>query len=269
MKKDAWFFVAITFAWSWLLWLPQVLDSAGRLDLPGALSFTLGTLAVFGPGAAAFILVGRREGRQGARELWKRGWCCRFEKRWLIPIVLLPVVTVAATILMLPVMGETIQWEHGAPLAMAGPVFIIIYLLNALPEEYGWRGYLLERLQERWHALAASLAVGVIWGLWHLPLHFIAGTVQEVIPIWQFVLQSVVLAVLYTWLYNNTRRSILAVALFHAVGNLTGALAPYWITDAGRFVHFGLLLLAAAAVVWIWGPKRLVRGASATVSKHA
>lgn len=138
-------------------------------------------------------------------------------------------------------MGDTIDWDYGAPLAMAGPILIMSYLLTALPEEYGWRGYLLEQLQARWHSLAASLAVGAIWGVWHLPLHFITGTTQEVIPVWQFVLQSMVLAVLYTWLYNTCRSSP-AVALFHAVNNLAAALVPYWITDMGRYVHFGVLL---------------------------
>ena len=54
----------------------------------------------------------------------------------------------------------------------------------------------------------ASLVLGALWGLWHLPLHFIEGTVQSAIPVYQFVLQQMVLAVFYTWLYNHTRGAV-------------------------------------------------------------
>lgn len=80
VSKDTWLFIAIAFAWSWLLWLPQVLASAGWLDLSGAASSVLGTLALFGPRFAAFISLGRRKGQREARGLWTRSWDWRFDK---------------------------------------------------------------------------------------------------------------------------------------------------------------------------------------------
>ena len=44
-----------------------------------------------------------------------------------------------------------------------------------LPEEIGWRGYLLDRLQERWNALTASLVLGLVCWTWHLPLFVLPG----------------------------------------------------------------------------------------------
>ncbi len=76
---------------------------------------------------------------------------------------------------------------------------------------------------------------------------------------WQFTAQTVVLAVFYTWVYNNTRGSVLAVALLHAVGNISAATLPYWVSDVGRLAHFGVLAATALAVSAIWGPKTLTR----------
>ncbi len=142
---------------------------------------------------------------------------------------------------------------------MIVPVGLLLFFFNALPEEYGWRGFALDHLQQHWGALTSSLILGVCWGVWHLPLHFISGTTQAVIPIWEFVLQTIVLAVLYTWLHNNTGRSVLIAALFHTMGNLTGAVVPFWTTEEGRWVNFGILLVIAVLVVWVWKPQRLAR----------
>jgi membrane protease YdiL (CAAX protease family) len=164
-------------------------------------------------------------------------------------------ITVAVMLLL----HQPVQWEFGVPLGALLPTAIYIFLLNALPEEYGWRGYALPRLLDRSGALTASLVLGFMWGLWHLPLHFIDGTVQSGIPIYQFALQQVVLAVFYTWPNNNTRGTVIVAILFHTVGNIVGAAVPYWTTDLGRWINFAVLLVFAVAVVLIWGPRNLSR----------
>ena len=252
-------FFAITFGWSWSFWLPAVVATAGWVELPGAATSVLGVIAVFGPSVAAFGLTIRHEGRQAGLSLWQRGWSWPHGRVWLLPVLfLLPAVTLL-TVGVMTLLGEPLQMEHAVPVAMMVPVFLLIYLLNALPEEYGWRGYAPDLLQARWNALLASLILGAVWGLWHLPLRFIQGSVQEVVPVWQFVAQTVVLTVLYTWVYNNTRGSVLAVALLHAVANISAATLPYWLSEVGRLAHFGVLSATALAVIAIWGPKTLTR----------
>ena len=99
----------------------------------------------------------------------------------------------------------------------------------------------------------------LLWGLWHLPLHFIDGTVQSAIPVYQFVLQQMVLAIFYTWLFNNTRGAVSVAILFHAVGNLMGAAVPHWTTDQGRWIGFAVLVVFAMIVTLFWGPQHLSR----------
>lgn len=64
-------------------------------------------------------------------------------------------------------------WQSSAPWLMA-LVLVPNFFLSFLPffgEEYGWRYYLTPALQSRFGARRGALAVGVLWGLWHLPLN--------------------------------------------------------------------------------------------------
>lgn len=251
-------FFAITFAFSWLLWLLPLLKSNGFSELPEIVGL-LGMFAPFGPAAAAFWLTWRESGKEGVKWFWRRGWQLNFSQKWLIPALLLgPLIALVTTALML-VMGRSIGWEYGVPPLMIVPIFLLIYITNALPEEYGWRGYALDPLQKRFNALAASLVLGAIWALWHLPLFFIEGTTQQAIPLYQFILQTMVLAIFYTWLHNNTGGSVLIAALFHASANTAAAAVPTWTTELGRWLNFGLLAVMAGIIVWQWGWRQLSR----------
>jgi membrane protease YdiL (CAAX protease family) len=257
--KNLGLFFLIAFAWSWLFLLPRVLATAGWFTLPGWLSFFLGAIAAFGPFIAAFALTSWNEGQEGVMSLWRRGWEYRFQKKWLAPTLLLPPVVAVLTVLSVMLAGKNIDWELAPPLLTLFPVFMLIFFTNAFPEEFGWRGYVLDRFQLRWNALVASLILGAIWGLWQLPLHFIGGTIQHTVPIWEFVAQTIVVTIAYTWLYNNTGGSILVAMLFHAVNSFTAAVVPYWTTEAGRWIHLAILLLVVGAIVLIWGQKTLIR----------
>jgi hypothetical protein len=119
-------------------------------------------------------------------------------------------------------------------------------------------------LQEDHSALAASLILGLVWGAWHLPLFWMAGNFHQQIPFSLFVLQTTGFSILYTWVYNNSRGSLLMPHLFHAASNTTigvlpvlpmetgGSLRPLWLV-------VGILWIVAIAVVAIYGPERLSR----------
>jgi hypothetical protein len=118
----------------------------------------------------------------------------------------------------------------------------------------------LDRLQNGRNALPASLVLRLIWGAWHLPQFLIDGTVQQAILVWQFLLQQMLLAVLYTWLYNNTSGSLLVAILVHTIGNASAALLPeFFATSLGRWANFALLLAVVVLVSAIWGWKTLNR----------
>ena len=141
-------------------------------------------------------------------------------------------------------------------------IAVTILFIGGGLEEFGWRGYALDRMQTGNNAVIASLVLGFFWGLWHLPLFFMQGTTQAeaAIPIWEFILQIMVLSVLFTWLYNNTGGSLLVAILFHTIGNTTAALLPpYFTSELGRWIYFGFLLIAAVVVILIWDHRTLNR----------
>jgi membrane protease YdiL (CAAX protease family) len=148
------------------------------------------------------------------------------------------------------------------PLAMNVLLLIVFWFLFEVitnGEEIGWRGYVLPRLQAKYNALVASLIVGVIWGAWHLPKFWGVGASSERSFTW-FVVAHIALAVLYTWLYNNTRGSLLLVTIFHASGNTAGAFLPISFAATGGFmpnIMILLYILAAIIVTILAGPERL------------
>jgi membrane protease YdiL (CAAX protease family) len=156
------------------------------------------------------------------------------------------------TFIIIRAFDQPIDWSNSLPPAMIVPIGLLIWLLGALPEEYGWRGYALPRLQRTFNPLIAGIILGVIWGLWHLPLHFIETTTQFAIPVWEYLAQTIVLSIIYTWLFKGTV-SVFVAILFHTFGNLTGAIFPYWTSSVGRWISFILLIITAVIIVVVKG----------------
>ncbi len=163
-------------------------------------------------------------GRDGLRDLGHRlvqpgripgGW-------WLAVLLLLPAVKLSAGGLAL-LFGATDApfslSEATALLSQPGELLAylgFLLLLGPVPEEIGWRGYLLDRLQLRFSALGASLLLGLAWFAWHGPLFFMTGYFARAggapDPL-QFGVMILLISVLYTWIHNHTSRSVLAAAL--------------------------------------------------------
>jgi membrane protease YdiL (CAAX protease family) len=136
-----------------------------------------------------------------------------------------------------------------------------VFIYGPIPEELGWRGYALSRLQARWNALVSSLILGAIWALWHLPLFFIKDTLfyrhGAWSPwFWQFMTTVIPLSIIFTWIFNNTRRSTLAAILFHFMTNVTPELAN--VTAGTNFYATLLWICAAIAVVALSGAGTLM-----------
>jgi membrane protease YdiL (CAAX protease family) len=144
----------------------------------------------------------------------------------------------------LPSSEQSIQGSAG--LQIVG-VIVLVFLnelvqAGGLPEEAGWRGYALPRLQARFSPLTASIILGPIWALWHGPL--LIGMLQEAGP-WRMLVRILMIGVAFTWLYNRTGGSLLAVMLLHAAWNTALAFLPR--TDAFLFLMAALLTAAVVA----------------------
>jgi membrane protease YdiL (CAAX protease family) len=206
-----------------------------------------------------------RGGLKGLWDLLKRGLRFRFNWRWyLIVLFLFPLMVggsyLAALALGAPVVpSEAMQQPVMIPVAFV----VILFTGGPLQEEFGWRGTLLDPLQERFGPLGASLVVGLIWALWHLPLFYLPNEAAPFYdrPFWGLFVTVLMMSVLFTWVWNNTGGSVLAVILLHATFNLAHWSLPVIDSDLAAGILFGVQAVAVLAVIVLFGPRRLMRGA--------
>lgn len=196
------------------------------------------SIAVFAIGGLGVPLGGvymtwKMAGKDGLKDLWKRIYDPkRISGRWWFAIIMFyPLIKLIGWLLawQLNITSQPLEFQQILNL-ITDPLnllysSIFILLLGPLPEEVGWRGYLLDRLQLRFNPLGASIIVGLLWFAWHLPLFFMPGYYERVggspDPL-QFGVLIILGSILYTWIYNNTDRSILGAIVLHFAGNFTG-----------------------------------------------
>jgi membrane protease YdiL (CAAX protease family) len=178
--------------------------------------------------------------------------------RWLAVVILVPLCLGAVAVgLYTLTTGNTPQLVLlSQPLSIIAYFFAILFFFGPVPEEFGWRGYLLDRLQARWIPLVASLLLGVIWAVWHLPSWFIDGTFQSSTPFWAFLIFTIALSVLFTWVYNHTGGTLALALLFHTMFDLANALFVYVEPGSGAnttiFIYLTALYAVTAALVAVF-----------------
>lgn len=170
-------FFAIALGWSWLFWFGSTKVGSGA-DVAVSPLFLIGGA---GPLLAAVLLTHTRESRANQRSLWSRAFDPRRirDRWWLATLLLQPLVSASALACDLALGGSVpaLEMEIGSVSVALGLVFFTFWF-GPLPEELGWRGFALDRLQRRTTALRASLILGTLWALWHLPLFYMPGTYQ-------------------------------------------------------------------------------------------
>lgn len=259
--SPAMFFV-LAFGLSWAVWVPAALASHGLigLRLPPALTALLGA---WGPTLAALLLTLHFGGRAGLRQLFGRLLIWRVGLRWYAFAIGWPVALALLTTGLALLLGYPAPDLADAPLfaayplpaggASLVPVLAIVVLQqlllgSAMGEEPGWRGYALPRLQARFGPLAASLVLGLLWGLWHLPLLLTRGDARAATPLLPYLLGIVAVSILFTWVALHTRGSLLLAVLLHGSIALTGLLLAAAPLSAvtGPLITLGVALVVVA-----------------------
>jgi membrane protease YdiL (CAAX protease family) len=261
------FLVAVFFA-TWIVFVPRALDSRELIHADWAANLGVGW--TYAPAVTAVLFIAFTRGRAGLADLrrgllrWRIGW------RWYATIVAIPLGIALGTAVIYTLTGG--QFSQALPVAFALPLPLIPVILairvltDGVGEETAWRGVALPRMLQHTNAVTASLCLGVVWALWHLPLIFTSGAPMagDSIPLLLGLLPAE--AIVYTWVYQHTNRSILAAALFHGLIGLLVTTSPA--AEAGghpEVIRLILWWVLAIALVAKNGPnlrRQIVTGES-------
>lgn len=240
-------YFALAIALSWSIYIPLVFVRQGWTD--EQIPYFLHYFASFGPMLAAIIMTAITTGKDGLRELWSRIVKWRVNWAYAAFAILSPVALfILAAIAMRIIQGE---WPDLRLLGQANylpylgwgvlPIWIVTF---GFGEEIGWRGFALPHLQKTMSVSKATLILGLLWFLWHVPSFFYHETYVEMgwIMLPAFLFGVLCGAVLFTWLYNGTGGSVLMVAIWHGLFDLLTASA------AGR--DFIPIVTSAGVIAW-------------------
>jgi hypothetical protein len=207
---------------------------------------TGGSIIPHGPFLAAIIVVGLLEGWRGVGAFLGRVFRWGTRWYWLFVAPALVIAYLAVAVALNVAFGATLG--STAHLAGMGGRVVELVLLGGVWEEPGWTGFALPALQaryagRRYGTLQASLILGVLRGIWHIPL-VVAGH----IPWFDAVFLSMGVQLLVSWVYNRTGGSVLAVMLLHLVSNVVGGALVVPLFAGGDLTRFYVMFVALALV---------------------
>ena len=226
-------------------------------------------VAAYSASLAGVILTAIVSGKAGLREMfgrlriWRVGWGW-----WAFSLLAFGIMFLGGTALTALFSGSPMKVNLNQPLYMIVPMIILQFFFDSgLGEELGWRGFLLPRLQARHNALVSSLILGIAWSVWHLPLFMLpvmppTYEIAQAIGVVPALLGYGVLivmpySILFTWLYNNTKGSLLLAFVFHASQAWMGLFMDPD-NSIGPFLGFSaIVFVTAIVVVLVYGPENL------------
>jgi membrane protease YdiL (CAAX protease family) len=247
-------FVLISYAYLWLLFgIGRLFEIPFSYDIrePG------GVLVLFGIPASLFAasFVTLITDRKGAlRRLFSHSLEWRFDPKWYLSALLTPLLVAFAS-------GIAAVWINGVKMAeswfspsmpLGFMAFLLVYI--GLGEEIGWRGFALPRFQESLGALGGSIATGVFWALWHLPLFLIPGSSQYGHSVLLFIYLLTCWTIPMAVFVHKSRGSVIPAILFHVSVNFLAFAIQY--PYRYFYLFWGITATIAAAflqrsLVWV------------------
>jgi uncharacterized protein len=207
------------------------------------------------PTIAAIITTAVFYGKSSIKELFSR-IVKKFELKWLGILILLQLITYILGLLIYNLF-ETIKPSDFSfsILATIPSAFATAFIFN-IWEEIGWRGFLLEKIMTRYSLFLSSLAVGILWGLWHIS-YFLHNANQNSL---QFISVAIFWMIcssfIYSYIYVKSNRSILAVGIFHAFSNTLQSVIINSELDFTKFIYYLTIAVALTAIfLLIWQRK--------------
>ena len=259
-KKYLVLFFVLTLAWTWICgFIPVIFGFTGTGV--GTFVFYFGGGA---PSVVALFLVFLTYPKDKRKDYFKR--CFSFKRmgiKWpLITIAVFTMLSVLSISIGVGLLGFEMPTMDYIKAIAANPLNILLILLlslisGPLNEEFGWRGYALDRLLKKFGFLKGSLILGFIWAIWHLPWYFTPGQAQynllqdSVFHAIMFIPSVMMLSVFVSFVYIKTGRSILAGALVHMFSNLIGSqLLSSYTTEISMLIRYTNMVFFLIVIIY-------------------
>jgi membrane protease YdiL (CAAX protease family) len=244
-RHPATVYFAATFAISWtgalLVAAPSLLWGKSLPELAGLMMFPA---MLLGPCLASIILTAVSRGTGGLKELLARMRRIGLG-RWYLAL-LIPPGLILTVLLSLDKLVSSAYTPSGFFIG------IMFGIIAGFLEEIGWTGFAFPAMSAHRSSFSAAILLGLLWGLWHLPVIDFLGTATPhrswLLPYFlAFAAAMTAMRVLIGWLYSNTE-SVFLAQLMHmsSTGSLV-VLSPAQVT-AGQEV---LWYTVYACVLWL------------------
>ncbi|HEX4532602.1 MAG TPA: CPBP family intramembrane glutamic endopeptidase [Rhizomicrobium sp.] len=214
------FLIAFGLPWAGWIILRQTITLDHMFDSFGYYWFTAG------PSIAGFLAAYAEDGLRGLRRFCRRVFNLRFAFWVWLAALLLPLL--AALLTFAPHAADLLKGGTPKWASLLGTISLMNFFTGPIAEEFGWRGYLLDRLARHMRPVLAGLLIGPIWIAWHIPLFY------------DSVFAHVSSALGYSgWVIAWS--VVLALIVAKARGSVLPSVLGHWAANAAPGVFFALL----------------------------
>jgi len=248
MNRVTWTYVFITYLVTWGITLTSYTFYKSNSITFNQLNLIY-NFGALGPFMGALICAKLFYGKSGVKKLFSAVKFKTVNKKSLL-IIFSPIILFIIGLLTYPLyaghwysFAET-QRQFNLSTQITYVNWLLPFITYSIFEEFGWRGFLLPHLQEKYSAMRSTLFVMVIWATWHLPFFLWRFRFSLLITI-GFFFAILVGAIIITSLFNFSKGNIASVILFHFANNVASSLDKEYIVAvvSTGFVFIALYLI--------------------------
>lgn len=253
-------FFTVTLLWTWGFGFAPVLMGIEGTPL-GIFLFYFGGGA---PSVTALFIVFLTYSKKQRKDYFMRCFSLRYMgiKWFALTILFCTLISVIAIWTGVYLLGYEMPGMSYIHAIIQNPLnlFLVAFLSvisGPLNEEFGWRGYALDRMFVRYGFTRATLFLGFVWGIWHLAWFFTPGQAQydllqnSLFDAFMYIPSVMLFNFVVSFVYIKTKRSILAGALVHMFSNLLGSqlLSPYS-TEISMTIRYTKMLFCGCLALY-------------------
>jgi membrane protease YdiL (CAAX protease family) len=246
-------YLITTFLFTWTFWI--IAFTSNNLSLNG--SFRI--IGSFFPSIMSIIFTSYYYGTNGIKKLLRNLTIWKVNPLIYAFIFLYTAASLYVPSFICSILGLNYKIQianHISSFKLTSPIttvicFIAIMIFGGpLGEELGWRGFVLPKLKKKFNPVISSIILGFIWTFWHAPMFYFRISGYNVSFI-VYLLETIWLTTIFTWLYNNTKGSLLIIILYHSFDNFVMSICFNNFMDSLNTYTVIFWILRLIVLLWI------------------